>query len=155
MKTDSEIKNDIRNEFKWESRIDSSHIQLEVKDGHVVLKGKVDSYPEKIEAERAAMRVSGVFWVNNQIEVQIKDKKTDDEIRRAIVKAITWNTGIEENHISVRVKHGWVTLEGDVDWEYQRTKARNLAEDVPGVVGIVNLINIIPSYQREKIKRAG
>jgi osmotically-inducible protein OsmY len=155
MKTDSEIKRDIKNEFRWESKISNSNVEIDVRGGHVTLTGVVGTYPEKVEAERAAMRVSGVFWVSNQIVVNVKDKRSDDEIRRAIVKAITWNTGIEENHVTVKVKDGWVTLEGEVDFEYQRTKARNLTEDVTGVVGVINLVNVVPVYQKEKIRKAG
>ncbi len=147
MRSDSEIEQDVSHELEWESRYNDLKINVEVNDGCVSLSGIVDSYPKKMEAERAAMRVAGIIWVNNNIVVKITDKKSDAEIKTAAIRAIKWNTTIDENKINVKVEKGWVTLEGTVTWEYQKSKARNLAEDVIGVIGVTNLISITPSYK--------
>jgi osmotically-inducible protein OsmY len=151
MKTDAEIQADVKDEFRWEPKIADENIKVEVNDGHVKLSGVVDSYPKKIDAERAAMRVSGVYWVTNEIVVNVAEKRSDDEIREAAIRAITWNSNITKEQIDVNVDDGWVTLEGEVTWEYQKTKARNLTEDVAGVVGITNLISVVsPLVTKEK-----
>ncbi len=142
MRTDVEIKKDVIHELEWESRYNALDVEVEVKNGSVTLSGTVDAYSKKIEAERAALRVAGIIWVNNNIEVRIVDKKSDEEIQRAAINAIRWNTTIDEDEIDVSVKNGWITLEGTVAWEYQKSKARNLAEDVIGVVGVTNLISV-------------
>jgi osmotically-inducible protein OsmY len=150
MKTDSEIERDVTHELEWESRYTNLQVNVDVKNGCVTLSGVVDSYPKKIEAERAAMRVGGIIWVNNNVVVKIADKRSDAEIKMAAINAIKWNTTIDENEIEVKVENGWITLEGIVTWEYQKSKARNLAEDVIGVIGVTNLINVVPSSKKSK-----
>jgi len=155
MKIDSEIEKEVIHELEWESRNNDLEIMVEVTDGSVTLSGIVDSYPKKIEAERAAMRVPGIIWVNNNIRVNILNKRSDADIKMAAINAIKWNTTIDENKINVNVEDGWITLEGKVAWEYQKSKARNLAEDVEGVIGVTNLISVVPSYKTsEKIKKS-
>lgn len=149
MKTDFEIESEIKDELKWDPALNPGEITVEVEAGNVTLTGTVDSYPKKVEAERAALRVPGVTWVSNCINVQLAENRTDDEIKEAVAKAIRWNSAIEESHIVVKVKNGWVTLEGEVEWEFQKSKAGNLTEDIAGVVGVSNFISIVPSFVKK------
>jgi len=152
MKSDEEITRDINAELQWESRLDGSEVKVDVNKGHVTLTGTTDSYPKKVNAESAVRRVTGVVSVDNELQVKISPqaKKSDPEIKRAVVNAITWNSAIDENNIEVTVQNGLVTLEGEVTWDYQRSKARLLAEDTIGVVGVVNLIKVISPLSASK-----
>jgi osmotically-inducible protein OsmY len=149
MKTDREIKESVKHEILMEHRDCEDCILVEVNDGVVTLSGNVDSYPKKIDAERAAYRVSGVTGVENNIVVNISIERSDSEIKKTAMKGITWNSSIDENHIEVEVSNGWVTLKGEVEHEYQKTKARNIAEDIIGVRGVTNLIQIISDDDRK------
>lgn len=161
MKTDEQIKADVEAELQWDSRLQESNILVEVTNGHLVLKGSVTAYPKKINAEKAVRRVAGVKSVENELEVLIPDghKRTDKEIEEVVRNIIKWNSSIDESKIKVEVKDGWVTLDGEVEWEYQRSKARILAEDSMGVTGVTNLIKIgspgpHPSGVEDKIRNA-
>jgi len=147
MTFDEEIERDIRAELQWESRLSGSDIKVAVHNGHITLTGTTDSYPKKLNAERAVRRVAGVKAVFNDIEVRIPamSRRSDGDIKRAVENAITWNSAIDENKIKVTVEDGWVTLEGNVSWDYQRSKARLLAEDIIGVIGVTNLVKVMPS----------
>jgi osmotically-inducible protein OsmY len=144
MKTDIEIQKDVKAELKWDSRLNGSDIEVDVKEGHVVLSGSIDSYPKKIRAEEAVRRITGVKSVGNELKVNIplSHKRTDTELKNAVLDAIKWNSTIKEDDVSVEVKDGWVSLSGNVDWQYQRSKARLLAEDITGVIGVTNLISV-------------
>lgn len=146
MKSDLEIKKGVEHELRWDTGIEHPDIKVKVKNGQVTLTGTVNAYPLKVEAERASLRVNGVIWVNNNIEVRIENKRTDSEIEKAVINAIRWNTSIKDDEIRVQVTDGWVTLEGEVEYEYQKTKARNLTEDISGVVGITNLIHVMSEF---------
>jgi osmotically-inducible protein OsmY len=159
MKEDNEILQDVKAEIQWDSRLNGSEIKVNVKNGHVDLSGHVNAYSKKIDAEMAAMRVTGVTGIGNGITVKIGAKVKDTEIEKAVKNAIIWNSTIAETNIKILVEKGWVTLEGEVQWEYQRSKARNLAQDINGVTGVTNLINVISTFAtshevKEKIDAA-
>ncbi|MCE3225884.1 MAG: ornithine aminotransferase [Bacteroidetes bacterium] len=143
MITDIEIKENVKHEILVEHRDSEDKITVEVTNGIVFLSGTVDSYPQKIDAERAALRVDGVIEVHNGISVNISIERSDAEIKKTAIKGITWNSSIDEKHIDVEVVNGWVTLKGEVEHEYQKTKARNIAEDIIGVRGVTNLLQVI------------
>jgi osmotically-inducible protein OsmY len=144
MRTDTDIQNDIRTELQWDARLDGSNIITEVAQGHVLLTGNINSYTKLVFAEEAVRRVHGVLTVSNQLKVIIPEgsKRSDDDIERSVTSTIAWNSSIDRNKISVSVKDGWVTLEGEADWEYQRSKAGLLTQDIVGVRGITNLIKV-------------
>lgn len=146
MRTDQQIQEDVIAELQWDSRLSDARISVTVINGDTALAGTVDSYPKKLNAERAARRVPGVKSVSNNLEVIIPEsqKRPDSEIERSVLNAITWNSSIDGNKIFVTVRSGKVTLEGSVAWEYQRSKARLLAEDITGVVGVTNLLTVEP-----------
>jgi osmotically-inducible protein OsmY len=109
--------------LEWEPSINATRIGLTVKDGVVTLTGEVESYHEKLEAERAALRVAGVKGIASEIEIHLPgtSHRSDADIARAAVDALRWNSSVPPDRIQVVVKKGWVTLEADVDWGYQKT----------------------------------
>src|SRR3954447_16537073 len=141
MKTDSELQRDVLNELKWEPSVDAAHIGVSAKDGVVTLSGHVSSYAEKYAAERAAKRVYGVRAVANEIEVKlpISSQRTDSDIAAAAVNALKSHLAVPADKIKVTVSKGWVKLEGEVEWQYQKIAAENAVRYLAGVVGVSNL----------------
>lgn len=148
MKTASDIEKEIRKELDQELAQVASDITIRVEKNHVTLEGVADSYAKKIETERVALRVNGVDSVTNNIILKIHDQRSDDDIKKTVLKMITWNSCIDETKINVSVKNGWVTLTGEVDYDYQKSKATLLSEDIMGVSGVTNLIHVIPTINR-------
>jgi osmotically-inducible protein OsmY len=144
MRADDDILNDIRTELQWDDRLDGANVTTEVAHGHVLLTGNVNSYPKLVYVEEAVRRIQGVRTVTNQLRVTIprENKRNDKDIERSVKDIIKWNSSIDENKMTVNVVDAWVTLEGEADWEYQRSKARLLTQDVVGVRGITNLIKV-------------
>src|SRR5688500_9478028 len=138
MKTDSEIQKDVMDELNWEPLLSATEIGVAVKDGVVTLSGTVDTYTKKDEAEKAAKRVSGVIAVAEDIEVKpfSTSVKNDTEIARIIADSLKWHTAVQDEKIKIKVENGWVTMEGEVDWEYQRDAARNAIRNLTGIKGI-------------------
>jgi osmotically-inducible protein OsmY len=155
--TDLEIKNNVESELDWEPSVhQAAAIAVAVKDGIVTLAGRVHSYWEKVAAERAAARVDGVKAVVNELEIQLPDssERTDEDIARAAVKALEWNVLIPRNRIKVKVSKGWVTLEGSVDWQFQKTAAEKTVRHLVGVRGISNLVEVKPRVAPKEVKAA-
>jgi osmotically-inducible protein OsmY len=155
MRLDSDIKRDVEAEIKWDPDIGSSDIAVAVKSGVVTLTGFVRSYSQKYLAEKAAKRVKGVLGVANDIEVRLPSthEKTDPEIARAAVEAIKDELPYSHGSITVVVKNGWVTLEGDAEWEYQRKRAEAAVRKVKGVKGISNMVTLKPRVAPTEIKK--
>jgi osmotically-inducible protein OsmY len=145
-KTDEELQRDVRIELLWEPSVTATHIGVSVKDGVVTLTGHVPSYFEKLGAERAAKRVAGVRAVANEIDVKLPDskKQTDEDIAAAAVRALNSKLFVPADRIKVTVNDGWVTLEGDVKWQFQRNAAERAVRNLRGIKGIRNLIQIRP-----------
>jgi osmotically-inducible protein OsmY len=160
MKTDQEILRDVQNELKWDPYLSSSEVGVSVRNGIVTLTGIVDSYWKKIAAENAVKKISGVKAVAQKIEVKLSTsgKKTDTEIAEAIQNAFNWSVLVPKDKIQVKVEDGWVTLEGEVEWEYQKNAARRAVEKLTSVVGVANNIRVAPKVTsgeiKEKIKSA-
>ena len=155
MKTDAEIQKNVMEELKWEPLLNATEIGVAVKNGIVALSGSVDTYLKKREAERAAKRVAGVKAVAEEIEVKVSSafKKTDAEIANAVLNALKWHSSVHDEKICVTVEDGWVTLEGEAQWEFQRSSARNAIENLLGVKGITNNIKIISRVILKDIKQ--
>jgi osmotically-inducible protein OsmY len=155
MKTDQEIQNDVMDELKWEPFLTASEIGVAVKNGIVTLSGTVDRYAKKIAAETAAKKVNGVKAVAEDIEVKLgtSSKKNDTEIAEAAITALKWHSAMQENKIKISVENGWVTLEGNVDWEFQRNSAKYMVENLIGVVGITNNIKLKTIVASTDVKR--
>lgn len=160
MRTDSNIQNDVSEELKWDPSLEDDDIAVSVRDGVVTLAGYVKSYLDKWHAERAASRVKGVKAIANDLEVRLPSTstRTDPDIARAAVDALKWNISVPDDRIKVKVERGWVTLEGDVDWYYQRESAERAVRYLTGVQGVSNLIVVkaktAASDVKQKIKEA-
>jgi osmotically-inducible protein OsmY len=154
MKTDSQIQKNVMDELNWTPLLKSSEIGVAVKDGVVTLSGIVDTYSKKMEAERAAANVSGVKAVALDIQVGVSPyfKRTDAEIAEAVLKALKLHTSIPEEKIKVKVEDGIVTLEGEVEWEYQRAAAKNAIQNFAGVTNVWNFITLKPKVTATDIK---
>ena len=144
----------ILDEFEWDPSFNAAHVGVAVEDGIVTLTGHVSSYAEKVAAEHAAKRVLGVRGVAQEIEVRYpSDKKTaDDQIARRALDILSWNTTIPADKISVTVQKGWVTLNGEVNWGYQRQEAENAVRKLSGVTGVTNAIKIKTTVKATDVK---
>lgn len=164
MDTDVRLRQDILDELQYEPSIDAANIGVAVEDGIVTLTGHVRSYAEKHAAERIAERVNGVRAIAEEIDVRLPEhKKTaDDEIAGRVLKILAWGAAISDpEDITVKVEKGFVTLEGTVDWHFQRSAAENSVRVLTGVTGIDNQLRIRPRMNvvdvrhgiREALKR--
>jgi osmotically-inducible protein OsmY len=155
MKTDTEIQKDVMDELKWEPFLNATEIGVAVKQGVVTLSGTVDTFLKKSEAEKAAKRVLGVKAVAEDIEVKpfASTMKNDTEIARMVADSLKWHSAVQEEKLKVKVEDGWVTLEGEVEWEYQKDAAKNAIKNLPSVKGISNLIIVKPSITAKDIKQ--
>ena len=146
MRSDADIKRDIEDELMSDPNINRTDIAVAVKSGVVTLTGFVRSYAEKFAAERAAKRVAGVVGVANDLEVRLPqtDERPDPEIARDVVADLKIWLPNSSEHIKAIVKNGWVTLEGEVEWNYQRDYAERAVRWIKGVKGVSNLIRLQP-----------
>ena len=146
MKTDAQLKDDVTEELRWDPRIsDAEVIGVGVKDGAVILSGQAPSYAEKMAAAQAAERVNGVKAVANDLRVELPGAPRDDvDISEAIAHVLEWNVQVPEDRVHATVEHGWVTLEGDVDHDYQRREVERMVRHVRGVTGLLNNITVRP-----------
>ena len=152
VRTDDQIRQDVIVELKWDPKISSNDVAIAVKDGVVTLSGYVGSYWEKDAAEKAAKRVYGVRAVANDIEVKSLFSRTDPEIARDVVRELESHVSIPADRIKASVKNGWVTLEGTVDWQYQKTLAESSVKGIRGVVGVTNSIEVKPAVSPSDVK---
>lgn len=159
MKTDIELREDVEQELLWEPSISATEIGVIVDAGTVTLTGSVDTFPKKWGAEKAALRVSGVRAVANQIEVKLtpSSRRADEEIARAASGALEWNV-VLPNGLQAVVEDGWVTLKGKVNWKYQKRAAEDTVRGLTGVKGVTNNImvkpHVAPSIVKAKIEAA-
>jgi osmotically-inducible protein OsmY len=155
MRSDREIERDVREELNWDPDLDADDIAISVKDGVVTLAGFTRSYSDRLEAERAAKRVAGVHAVANDIEVRLPsiDQRPDPDIARDAVASLKAQLPLSHENIKVIVKDGWLTLEGTVEWQYQKTTAENAVRKVKGVKGVTNVISLKPKVEPTDIQR--
>jgi osmotically-inducible protein OsmY len=144
VETDVAIQQAVLQELRWDPEVEPTDIGVEVDDGVVTLTGAVDSYWQKLAAERAALRVDGVRAVANDIVVKSPGLRTDTDIAKDIADAFQANMLIPEDRIKVTVRNGWVILEGTVDWKFVRDQAETIAQKTKGVVGVTNLLTVKP-----------
>jgi osmotically-inducible protein OsmY len=155
MKTDDEIRRDVEAELQYDPDIRADDIAVTVKEGVVTLAGFVRSYAQKWQAERDAKRVSGVRAVANDIEVRLPnvDERPDPEIAREAVAAIENILPYSGRNITVTVKNAWATLEGEVDWDFQRKRAEEAVRRIRGLKGVTNQITLKPRVATTEVKR--
>lgn len=160
MKTDAVIKENVLDELQWQPNVDETEIGVTVDRGVVTLTGTVDSYTKKIAAEEAAKKVKGVKAVVENIEVKygVEYKKTDKEIAKAALDALKWNSSVPDDKITLKVENGWIHLNGEVEWEYQRDAAKRTVQNLLGVRAVTNNITlkqtVKPTGIKEKISKA-
>jgi osmotically-inducible protein OsmY len=155
MRNDGDIKRDVEEELRFDPDLDATDIAVAVKDGVVTLTGFVKSYTAKYDAETTVKRVAGVLGVANDIEVRLPsaDQRPDPEIAREAVEAIRHRHPLAADGIKVIVREGWATLEGQVEWNFQREGAANAVRRVRGVKGVSNLLQVKPRVAPDDIKR--
>ena len=161
MKTNESLQKDVQDAIKWEPLLHAAEIGVIVKDGVVTLTGTVDNYLKKTEAETAAKNVAGVKAVVEKIEVVYNSfwiKKTNQEIATEVISALRLNWNVPNDTVHVKVEDGWVTLDGDLAWNYQRESAKNAVKNLEGVKGITSNIKIksdnTDSIEKDDIEKA-
>ena len=155
IRTDGQIQKDVLDELKWEARVQPNEIGVAVKDGIVTLLGWVDSYTKRWAAEEASHRVRGVKAVVNDIEVRlpVSSERNDADIAAAAVRALEWDAFVPVEKLDVTVSKGWVTLQGEVEWQYQKQDAERVVRRLSGVKGVINLITVKPRLTPSEIKQ--
>ena len=141
---DIHLRKDVLEELEWDPSIDARSIGVAVEDGIVALTGHVESYAAKTTAERIVKRVHGVTGVANDVEVKLASgaARDDVDIARSAVKALEWNVSVPRNRVKVAVTKGWVTLDGNVEWYYQKRAAEDAIVVLAGVRGVTNGITV-------------
>jgi osmotically-inducible protein OsmY len=154
MKTDKALKEDVEEELEWEPSVNSAHIGVSVKDGIVTLSGHVPSFAEKYASERAAKRVYGVKAIANELEVQLRgiSKRSDEDIAASCINAMKDDSMVPDDKVKVLVDTGWVRLEGEVDWQYQKDAAARAIRYLTGVRGATNNVKVKPRVSQADVK---
>ncbi len=151
---DKELRNEVMRELEFEPSIDATHLGVTVENGIVTLSGHVSTLAERMAAEAAVRRVRGVRALAQEIEVRSpEDKKTaDDEIAKRAIDIISWDATIPANAVQVKVQRGWVTLTGELDWQYQKKAAEEDVHRLTGVKGVLNEIKLRPGALAPDVK---
>ena len=146
MKTDTQLHRDVIDQLHWEPSVREAEIGTSVKDGVVTLTGFVDSFAEKWAAVRTVEEVKGVRAVVDELAVNLPSAhvRTDTDIAHAAVSALTWDIEVPNDGIRTTIRDGWITLEGDVEWQFQRRAAERAVRNLTGVRGVSNLISVKP-----------
>lgn len=152
---DKLLRQNVIDELDFEPSIDAANIGVSVEKGVVTLTGHVPTYSQKTMAERATWRVKGVKAIAQEIEVRYsQDKKSaDDQIAERVVSMLAWDASVPKDAVRVKVQNGWVTLEGEVNWNYQRTAAEADVRKLSGVIAVSNNITIKPAAQAPDVRR--
>ena len=151
MKTDADLKRDVEDELAWDPSIGSTAIGVAVKDGVVTLTGHIATYAEKYAAQKALRRVAGVKAIALELDVRLspEHRRSDTDIAVAAEQSLKWDTVVPDQ-VRLTVDKGWVTLQGEVEWDYQRRSAEKAVRSLMGVVGVSNEITL-----RERVVTKG
>lgn len=155
MKTDAQLRDDIQAELAWDPSFDAANIGVIVKDGVVTLTGHLASFAEKYAVERAVQRVHGVkaMAVEITVKVPFDNERTDSDIAMAAERALEWNVLVPDGKVHPMVEKGWLTLNGEVEWEYQRRAAESTVRNLMGVLGVSNLVKVTPKVKPADVER--
>ena len=153
--TDETIQREVLQELRWDSRVQPNEIGVAVKDGVVTLTGYVDTYLKKLAAKEAALRVHGVKAVANDIQVRLPgmSERTDTDLARAAREALQWDIEVPADRVKITVSNGWVTLDGEVDYGFQKQAAERAINRLAGVKGVTNLIRVAPRVLPGELKQ--
>jgi osmotically-inducible protein OsmY len=149
---DTGLRDRVERQLDWEPQITSTDIGVATENGVVTLTGFVNTYPEKLAAERVTLKTYGVSAVANEIQVKPLFKKTDTDIASAALNALKEQVDVPDEKIKLSVKDGWITLEGNVDWFYQKSGAEFAVKYLTGVRGVTNSINVKPQVSTIEVK---
>ena len=154
MKSDGELQQAVLDELEWDPSIKSSRIGVSVEDGIATLAGEVESYAEKLAVLHAASRVFGVRGVADEVKVRLPDynERTDADIARSAANAIAWTATVPSDCVKVEVENGWVTLEGEVNWQFEKDAAEASLRSLRGITGISNDIVVRPIIEKLEVK---
>ena len=154
MNSDRKLQMDVLDELWWEPGVNATDIGVSVKDGVVTLEGSVDSFAEKWAAEGAVKRLPGVKALAMDIEVKLpgSSERTDADIARAAENALTWDIAVPSNQIKVSVEKGFLTLQGEVNWQFQKSAAGRAVSHLTGVTGVSNYITVKPKVAPTEVK---
>ena len=154
MSQDLSLREEVERELGWEPMVRPAEIGVGVRDGVVTLMGAVDNYTAKRAAEHAAARVRGVKAISSQLEVKPAGsaERSDADIAWAAANVLAWNTLVPAGRVQVQISQGHVTLEGSVDWQFQRTAAQDAVANLAGVTGLTNLIAVSPVVPADELK---
>jgi osmotically-inducible protein OsmY len=153
-KSDSQLKKDVESELEWDAVVNANNIGVAVKDGVVTLSGHLDSFAQKYAAERVVQRVQGVKGLAVELDERLGAgaKRTDADLAIAAESALRWHALVPEDRVKVMVEKGWVTLSGEVDWDYQRNHAMKAVRPLTGVLGVTNSMTVKPLVTPDNIK---
>ncbi|MBU6362479.1 MAG: BON domain-containing protein [Chloroflexi bacterium] len=156
MKADIQLHQDVLAAIAAEPRLASANIGIAVKNGIITLSGFCESHAQKVVAEKICARLTGVRGIAEEIQVNppIAHRRTDEEIAGAALNVLSWNTMVPANAISVKVEHGWITISGDVVWQYEKREAEKAIRYVQGMRGISNKITVTPKAQIGDVQSA-
>lgn len=146
MKNDSQIQQDVIYQLKWNPFLKVSEIGVSVKHGIVTLSGTVNSYAQKVEAEKCAKKVVGVRGIAQDIQIAVSPMiaRTDAEIAESVLNALKWHSAVPDDLITVKVEDGVVTIDGELEWEYQRSSAKHVVSNLNGVTSVVDRLKLKP-----------
>jgi osmotically-inducible protein OsmY len=160
MKTNEQLQKDVQDAIMWQPLLKAAEVGVTARDGVVSLTGVVSSFTKKLEAEKAAKGVLGVKAVVEDIHVKFANDpvKTDLDLASEVLSGMKWNWSVPNDKIQVKVEDGWITLDGAVEWNYQRDAAKNCAADLIGVKGVINNIKVnslsADQVEQEAIEKA-
>ena len=154
MKSELQLQHDVQEELEWEPSVDAAHIGVAANAGVVTLTGTVPHFSQKSKAENIAKSVSGVKAIANDIEVHLagSGQHNDTDIATAALTAIKWHYSIPIDKVKVSVRNGWITLEGNLDWQYQRDSAESAVCNLLGVKGVTNSITLVAKPQSKDVR---
>jgi len=154
MYSDTALQKNVIEELAWDPALTATEIGVAAKGGVVTLSGKVHTYSQKYAAEKAVHRIIGVKALADDLEVHLlpEHKRSETDIAHAILNAFAWNVAVPDDKIQVDVEDGWVTLRGQVDWDYQRRAAENSIRSLTGVRGVSNMIVVAPRVSVGDVK---
>lgn len=155
MKTDTQLRDDIQAELAWDPSFNAADVGVIVKDGVATLTGHLSSYAEKYAVERAVQRVHGVkaLAVELSVKLPFDHERTDAEIAMATERALEWTVLVPEDKIRPMVEKGWITLTGEVEWDYQRRAAESAVRNLMGVKGVSNLVSVTPKVRPADVEK--
>jgi osmotically-inducible protein OsmY len=153
MTNDEQLQYDVEQVLRWDPSVRAEQIGVSVTSGVVELDGHVDSYYEKLAAERAVMRVSKVKAVASEIKVELpsSEVQTDEDIARIAMNHLEWNYTTPST-VKLQVTDGCVTLKGTTEWQFQKEEAKRAIRPIKGLTWVCNEVTVIPNATAVGIK---